>query len=269
MVQLFQRQMKDAGRQSSKGNQLKWQDGDIWYKADYTGYEGLSEYVISHLLEMSTLRKEEYILYDLEEIRYGRQTFLGCRSLDFLEAGRQLITLERLFQSFQGKGLHKCIYEINDHEERVRFLVEQTERITGLQDFGGYLAKLIAIDAFFLNEDRHTHNIAVLMNAEGQYGYCPIFDNGAGLLSDTAMDYPLGADIYESIEKVKACTFCDDFTEQLDIVERLYGNRLRFSFGRKDVERLLASAVAYPPEIRERVRDILFEQMRKYAYLFA
>lgn len=27
--------------------------------------------------------------------------------------------------------------------------------------------KLLTIDAFFLNEDRHMHNIAVLMNGEG------------------------------------------------------------------------------------------------------
>lgn len=33
-------------RQSSKGNQLKWENKGVWYKADYTGYEGLSEYLI-------------------------------------------------------------------------------------------------------------------------------------------------------------------------------------------------------------------------------
>lgn len=35
---------------SSKGNQLKWERQGIWYKADYTGYEGLSEYMVSELL---------------------------------------------------------------------------------------------------------------------------------------------------------------------------------------------------------------------------
>ena len=63
--------------------------------------------------------------------------------------------------------------------------------MTGLKNFGVYLNKLFTIDAFFLNEDRHTHNIAVLMNEKGEFAYCPIFDNGAGLLSDTLMDYPL------------------------------------------------------------------------------
>jgi len=47
---------------------------------------------------------------------------------------------------------------------------------------------MLTLDAFFVNEDRHTHNIAVLMDAEGVYRYCPFFDHGAALLSDTTMD---------------------------------------------------------------------------------
>ena len=75
---------------------------------------------------------------------------------------------------------------------------------------------------FFLNEDRHMHNIAVLMNGKGDYAYCPIFDNGAGLLADTTMDYPLAGDIYTLMEKVQAKFFFfftnyKAFDEQLDI----------------------------------------------------
>ena len=95
------------------------------------------------------------------------------------------------------------MYRILDHEERLRFLVQQVERMTGLQNFGVYMNKLLTIDAFFLNEDRHMHNIAVLMNGKGDYAYCPIFDNGAGLLADTTMDYPLAGDIYTLMEKVQ------------------------------------------------------------------
>ena len=60
--------------------------------------------------------------------------------------------------------------------------------ITQGMKVGVYMNKLLTIDALFLNEDRHTHNIAVLMNGKGDYAYCPIFDNGAGLLADTTMD---------------------------------------------------------------------------------
>ena len=49
--------MKDTERHSSKGNQLKWNPAntETWYKADYIGYEGLTEYMVSHLLMHSTL----------------------------------------------------------------------------------------------------------------------------------------------------------------------------------------------------------------------
>ena len=55
MVELFEQNIRTNDRQSSKGNQLKWENEGIWYKADYIGYEGLAEYMISHLLKKSTL----------------------------------------------------------------------------------------------------------------------------------------------------------------------------------------------------------------------
>ena len=55
MVELFEQHERKSERQSSKGNQLKWQNDTIWYKADYTGYEGLAEYMVSYLLKKSTL----------------------------------------------------------------------------------------------------------------------------------------------------------------------------------------------------------------------
>ena len=51
---------------------------------------------------------------------------------------------------------------------------------------------MLEIDAFFLNEDRHTNNIAVIYQ-EGtqQYALSPLFDQGLCLLADVKMDYPL------------------------------------------------------------------------------
>ena len=40
MIELFEQNERMQDRQSSKGNQLKWENAGIWYKADYTGYEG-------------------------------------------------------------------------------------------------------------------------------------------------------------------------------------------------------------------------------------
>ena len=56
----FEQNIRTNDRQSSKGNQLKWENEGIWYKADYTGYEGLVEYMISHLLKKSSLAENEF-----------------------------------------------------------------------------------------------------------------------------------------------------------------------------------------------------------------
>lgn len=179
-----------------------------------------------------------------------------------------MVTLERLFQSAYGEGLNKAVYSISEHADRIQFLTEQTVELTGLMDFGAYLGKLLAIDALFLNEDRHTHNIAVLLDDAGNYHYCPIFDHGASLLSDTVMDYPLHGDLEEMMGMVKAKTFCPDLNEQLDLAEQLYGNQIQFYFGEKEIDRLLEEEAYYPEEIKQRVKKILMSQRRKYRYLF-
>lgn len=269
MIELFEQSRKLDNRQSSKGNQLKWENGGIWYKADYTGYEGLAEYVVSGLLLESSLLPEEFVSYQTEEISYKQNRYLACKSKNFLPQGWRLITLERLFQSMYGESLNKSIYKIEDHAGRIRFLVEQTIRMTGLKEFGVYLSKLLTIDALFLNEDRHTHNIAVLLDDAGEYHYCPFFDHGAALLSDTTMDYPMTGDVDEMMEEVKAKTFCGDFDEQLDLVEELYGQRIQFFYDEKSIDGLLLAESFYPEEIKSRVKTILLYQRRKYKYLFA
>ena len=70
MVELFEGDERRFERQSSKGNQLKWENEGVWYKADATGYEGLAESVVSHLLKFSSLNENEYVLYEPEEIKY-------------------------------------------------------------------------------------------------------------------------------------------------------------------------------------------------------
>ena len=268
MIELFGQNIRTNRRQSSKGNQLKWENDGIWYKADYTGYEGLAEYMISHLLKKSTLAEQEFVCYDLEEIKYGTVIYNGAKSKNFLNEDWQIITLERLFHNFFGESLYKNMYRIPDHEERLRFLVQQVERMTGLQNFGVYMNKLLTIDAFFLNEDRHMHNIAVLMNGKGDYKYCPVFDNGAGLLSDTTMDYPMEQDIYQMISEVKSKSVSQNFDEQLDVAENLYGQNLQFLFTKKNVSDIVNNADMYPPEERKRVELIIYSQMNKYKYLF-
>lgn len=240
----------------------------MWYKADYTGYEGLAEYMVSHLLALSSLKDSQYVLYQTEQIRYKRRTFLGCMSRDFLPEGWKLITLERLFQIQYGKSLNQCIYSTHGIFNRIEFVVNQTVRITELNDFGKYLSRLMTLDALFLNQDRHTHNIAVLMDERGTFQYCPIFDNGGALLSDTSLDYPMDTAVRVLIPEVSSKTFCKDFDEQLDVVEEMYGQQLSFHFTPKDIQGLLDNEKYYPPDVKKRVLEIIVKQMKKYAYIF-
>ncbi len=78
-----------------------------------------------------------------------------------------------------------------------------------------------------------------------KFAYCPIFDNGAGLLADTTLDYPMGQDVYMQMQEVCAKTISPDFDEQLDVSEKLYGNRLKFYFNPKDVSDLLDGIKIY------------------------
>lgn len=267
MVELFDKDIKTENRKSSKGNQLKFERDGVWYKADNMGYEGLAECVISALLTKSSLEKDEYVSYDFETIGYKGNTYRGCKSIDFTD-GWKLITLERLFADSFGESLNKLIYRTQSHEDRLKLIVNQTERITGLTGFGAYMNKLLTIDALFLNEDRHTHNIAVLMNDKHEFRLCPVFDNGAGLLSDTKMDYPLERDVFSQINDVKPKTFSTSFEEQLEISEKLYGQNISFHFSQEEVEDICFTENNYTNKEKERVVEVILEMKRRYKYLF-
>ena len=78
------------------------------------------------------------------------------------------------------------------------------------------------------------------MNGKGEFAYCPIFDNGAALLADTKMDYPLEEDPQNLIGQVQSKTITQDFEEQLELSEMMYGMHLKFSFTEQDVKNILA-----------------------------
>ena len=267
MIELFEKDLHQDHPRSSKGNQLKFEAGGFWYKADYLGYEGLSEYTISKLLGFSSLHPSEYVEYETEQIRWNTHLFNGCKSRDFTE-GWQLITLERLLTQVFGKGLNQIVFAIEDHTDRLRTMVRMVEEVTGIQHFGPYMARLLTVDTLFLNEDRHAHNLAVLTKNLNQFRLCPIFDNGAGLLSDTALDYPMDTDPVEMITQARPKTFCESFDEQIEIAEQLYGVQIHFRFDYNDIKAIVDRAELYAPEIRRRVVDIVMQRRKKFSYLF-
>jgi len=258
-------QMHTEGH-SSKGDQPKWNFGGKWYKADYMGYESLSEVVISRLLHKSSVI--DFVEYSPVMIKTKGKSIPGCESTNFRAKNEYLVPFERLHRIYYGKGLAKALAEMPTAGERIKYTVDFIENVTGISNAGAYITMLLELDAFFLNEDRHTNNLAVIRNENSkEYHFCPVFDNGLALLSDKN-DYPVDSDIYECISRVNAKPFDVNFDEQLFAAEELYGAQVRFEFKRKDVlEALEDLSEIYSADIIERVEKVLLEQMRKYQVL--
>lgn len=103
---------------TSKGDQLKWKIGNIWYKSDYMGYEGLSETLVSHLLQKSTL-SHPFVLYQPVRIAYRGTLRSGCSSPDFLKANQMLIPLEKLYRQNTGDSLAISLAAFSEPAERI------------------------------------------------------------------------------------------------------------------------------------------------------
>lgn len=259
------RQVERAGH-TSKGDQPKWLVDDIWYKADHMGYESLAEIVASRMLARSAL--SNFVLYEPVEVQTEWKVMPGCASRNFRQHAETLIPLERLHRAYQGEGLAQAVGRLEPIEERIRYAVDFVECVTGLDGFGRYLSTIIELDAFLLNEDRHTNNLAVIRNEEtGHFRLCPIFDHGLSLLSDLN-DYPLDADVYACIQRVKAKPFGPAFGEQAEAATALYGSDLRFFLTASDIPELLQGLdELYDVQTVQRAEAVLREQMRKYGYL--
>lgn len=260
---------QEAEWTSSKGNQNKWFADGMWYKEDGLGYEALAEIFVSRLLTKTNAGS--FVSYEYERVKRDNRLYHGCKSADFLlPEDDKLISVERLFQAYKGESAARGIVRFETAKERIRYIVENVEEITGLNSFGNYLRMVLTVDALFLNEDRHFHNIAVIQKKDGTFRECPLFDHGASLFSDTKSDYPLEMNPEECYRKIQAKPFSVAFDEQLDACEILYGGfQFRAFFTIKDVELLLEEFEGlYEERIISRVCEVMRQQMRKYAYLF-
>ena len=252
---------------TSKGDQPKWQLDGKWYKADHMGYEALAEVVVSQLLKQSNV--PDFVEYRPVLIQYQGKEIPGCVSKNFRRKDEMLVSFERLHRTYKGRGLAAALGGINEPQGRIRYTIDFIEQTTGLTGVGKYLTLLLELDSFFLNEDRHTNNLAVIRNEKTkEFRLCPIFDNGLALLSDLN-DYPLDKDVYDCIKCVRAKPFDLDFNMQVEAAEELYGMQLNLSFSRKEVSKELKFVTElYGEKIYCRVEQVLFEQMRKYQVYF-
>ena len=252
---------------TSKGDQPKWQMDGKWYKADHMGYEALAEVVVSQLLKQSNV--PDFVEYRPVLIQYQGKEIPGCVSKNFRRKDEMLVSFERLHRTYKGRGLAAALGGINKPQGRIRYTIDFIEQTTGLTGVGKYLTLLLELDSFFLNEDRHTNNLAVIRNEKTkEFRLCPIFDNGLALLSDLN-DYPLDKDVYDCIRCVRAKPFDLDFNVQVEAAEELYGMQLNLSFSRKEVSKELKFVTElYGEKIYCRVEQVLIEQMRKYQVYF-
>ena len=269
--------LKFEAKHTSKGNQLKWKQEGYWYKADQFGYEGVAETLISTFLNKQKV-PFPFVTYEQVKIIYDGKTYTGCRSRDFYEEnpklqGCVLIPLERLHRQYTGDGLANHLAQFKEVEDRAKYAVEFVRNVTGLIRFDDYLSFLIQIDAFSLNEDRHTNNIAVLWNPDADiYEYCPYFDFGLSLFADIKEDFPLSMDYADCRKKIKAKPFSVDFDEQLDVCEKLGVSELKFPLRRQQMRKEAEEAfekIECDEAFRQRVIETLVYQANKYQYMFA
>ena len=257
---------------SSKGNQEKWYDqvSDLWYKLDQFGYEALAETVISTLLEQSNIQTDTlftFVRYHMERLRVHGRERTGCSSKNFLQPGQALITINRLLSSYLGKPLREKLVRLPSDKKRIAYLAEATAELTGLELFPQYLTLLFEVDALFCNDDRHLNNIAVI-EQNGKFDYCPIFDNGAGLLSNTQLS-PMDILPPALISALQARPFNITFTRQMNTARSLYGMQLVMpKLTTSDIREVLGPVLNYYPQrdrgiMTDRVETCILIRQRK------
>ncbi len=212
-------------------------------------------------------------------ISYRGKRYRGCRSRNFKQEKEELVSLERLARTCTGFGLAKELSRISDVKQRILYTVELVENITGIDGFREYLTKMLEMDAFFLNEDRHTNNIALLYHVDKKsYRLCPFYDMGLSIFSDTRDAYPIEWGFEECRKQIASKPFSRDFDEQMDAAEELFGDFLRFDLKAGDLDDLTAELEeAYQVEDGKeklytrkelgRVRETLRYQVGKYRYM--
>jgi len=251
---------------SSKGNQEKWydSDSDCWYKLDQFGYEALAETLISVLLDKSNIETDmpfTFVRYRMDRMSVRGRVRNGCVSKNFLKPGQDIITVNRLLKSHLGVSLRQKLMQMTSNKKRMEYLAQATAEYTGLKEFPRYLTVLFEVDALFCNDDRHLNNIAVIKQAE-KYDYCPIFDNAAGLLSNTQVSR---MDIAPKalINVLQARPFNTTFNRQKNSVRDLFGKQLSIQkISIKDIRDALYPLLQYYAErdhgiITDRVTDCI------------
>ena len=262
---------KKIAETSSKGNQEKWLENGKWYKLDQFGYEALAEVMTSRILEQSNIEKDTpftFVRYEMQTVKVHGFQRTACVSRNFLQSGQSLLTVNALFRQLSATPLIKQLGKLPSDKRRIAYLARAVSEMTGLADFDKYLALLFEIDALILNDDRHLNNIAVL-EENGRFLYCPIFDNGAGLLSNMQI---LRADIDPKglMKSLTASPFQMTFNRSLSTSRALFGSVLKIpQYSERELRETLSPLLNDYPQrdrdiIADRVITCIMERQKHY-----
>lgn len=232
-------------KSSLEGVQYKYFKDGYWYKIDGSCHQGLTEKLVSILLENSTLPKDSFVSYEWCRIN-GKY---GCRSKNFFGENESFITFEELYRRVKLRGsLKDDLWAIREAEDRYLFLIDIAKEITDL-DVSDYLKRMIYLDMLVLNRDRHTHNYGFIYNSiTNKFRCAPIFDNGLSLRT--------GMSIEDSVNSVM---ISGSFEQQAIAT----GYPLSSPF-KVDYDKVYDELWEYPYA----ERNVLIEKMKKYESIF-
>lgn len=151
--------------------------------------------------------------------------------------------------------------------KRLKKIVDTIKEISGLQDFGKYLTLLFEVDALIANEDRHLNNIAMI-EENGAYLYCPLFNNGEGLMLDN-IKYPFDVKTKGLMKHLRAKPFQCRFGTVLSAARELYGSQLNIVCDATAISEIVDKYLEwyqpmFRPFLKERIMEVILLQKKKY-----
>lgn len=258
---------------SSKGNQEKWynKDNNHWYKLDRIGFEALAEAVVSDILiNYSNIEKElkyKIVPYHIESVSVHGKERTACASPNFLKNGQSIQTVYHILKRVLGPDYQQILKNEKNIQNRLKLIADIVEQVSGLKDFGKYLTLLFEIDALTANEDRHLNNIAVI-EKNGRYDYCPIFDNGEALMLDN-VNFPFDVAAKSMLSVLRAKPFNCRYGKLLTCARELYGRQLVVDIDKKEIEAVADKYLHryqpfFRPLVKERIVTVITSQYKKY-----
>ena len=230
---------------SGIGAQRKYYENGFWYKQNNVGYEGNAEYLASLVLENSNIF--DFVKYERCLIN-GKE---GCVSKNFLKPSESYISIQRLYDIYNGGQLSEYLPVIEKTKGRITFVADFVYGKTHL-DIKEYLGKMLTFDMLILNTDRHFNNFGIIVDAgKAKYKMAPIFDNGNSLLSNIG-EFPFDLSISSNIEKVVGRPFSANL--EIQAMEAGFGLKVNYSELEKKLDELKDS----------RALEVLHLQLEKY-----